>query len=296
LRPADRCRKVAGNGAGSMTIDYEAEYNNRARVPEHPDIMARWDREAAAYRAEAQEAGRAELGLSYGPTPRQTIDLFCPADGAAAPLAMFIHGGYWRSLAPSMFSHMAKGLNERGIAVAVVGYDLCPQVSIDGIIGQMRQACLYLWRRFGRRIFVYGHSAGGHLAACLLATDWRAGGSDAPANLVPAACAISGLFDLSPLTGASMNQDLCLTPEAAGQASPLFWPAPAGRSLDAWCGALESNEFRRQNRIIVDAWGKAGVRTAWREIPDTNHFTVLDPLSDPASELNDRLAALATPG
>jgi arylformamidase len=276
-----------------MTIDYEAEYNNRARVPEHPDIMARWDRDAAAYRAEAQEAGRAELGLTYGPTPRQIIDLFCPADGAAAPLALFIHGGYWRSLTPSMFSHMAKGLNERGMTVAVVGYDLCPQVSINGIIGQMRQASLYLWRRFGRKIFVYGHSAGGHLAACLLATDWRAFSPDAPPDLVPAACAISGLFDLSPLLGVSMNQDLCLAADEVREVSPLFWPAPAGRSLEAWCGALESGEFRRQNRIIGETWGAAGVDTMCLEIPDTNHFTVLDPLADPASELNDRLAALA---
>jgi len=279
-----------------MTIDYEAEYNNRARVPDHPEIFARWERDAAAYRAEAQEAGRAELGLAYGPTPRQTIDLFCPADGAAAPLALFIHGGYWRSLAPALFSHVARGLNERGMTVAVVGYDLCPQVTIETIIGQMRQACLYLWRRFGRRIFVYGHSAGGHLAACLVATDWRAGGAEAPVDLVPAACAISGLFDLSPLAGVSMNQDLRLTLEQARESSPLFWPAPAGRSLDAWCGALESSEFRRQNRIIVEAWGKAGVHTAGLEIPDANHFTVLDPLSDPASELNDRLAALAARG
>ena len=276
-----------------MAIDYEAEYNNRARVPDHPQILARWEREAAAYRAEASEAGRAELGLAYGPTPRQTIDLFCPADGAAAPLSLFIHGGYWRSLEPAMFSHMAKGLNDRGMAVAVVGYDLCPQVTIKDIIGQMRQACLYLWRRFGRRIFVYGHSAGGHLAACLLATDWRGFSSDAPADLVPTACAISGLFDLSPLTAVSMNQDLCLAAAEVREVSPLFWTAPAGRSLEAWCGALESNEFRRQNRIIAEAWGKAGVDTACLEIPDANHFTVLDPLGDPASELNLRLAALA---
>ncbi len=274
-----------------MAIDYEAEYNNRARVPEHPQIFARWERDAAAYRAEAAQA--AELSLAYGATPRQTIDLFHPADGRAAPLALFIHGGYWRSLAPSQFSHMATGLNGRGVTVAVAGYDLCPQVKIADIIAEMRQACLYLWRRFGRRIMVYGHSAGGHLAACMLATDWRALDPGAPRDLVPAACAISGLFDLAPLVGISMNQDLCLTPADARAASPLFWPAPTGRVLEAWCGALESSEFRRQNRIIADAWAKAGVGTVCLEVPDANHFTVVDPLSDPASDLTGRLAALA---
>src|SRR2546430_4560313 len=153
---------IERQGGERMPIDYEAEYNNRARVPEHPQIFARWERAAAAYRAEAAQA--AELGLAYGATPRQPIDLFHPADGPTAPLALFIHGGYWRSLDASQFSHMATGLNGRGVTVAVAGYDLCPQAKIADIIAEMRQACLYLLRRFGRRIMVYGHPARRHLA------------------------------------------------------------------------------------------------------------------------------------
>jgi arylformamidase len=274
-----------------MTIDYEAEFNNRARVPEHPEIFAGWERDAAAYRAESARDGRTELGISYGPSVRQTIDLFHPASERGL-LALFIHGGYWRSLDPSMFSHMARGLNGRGISVAVAGYDLCPQVKIPEIITQMRQAALHLWRRFGRRLMVYGHSAGGHLAACLLATNWRSLGADLPADLVPTACAISGLFDLAPLTGVAMNEELLLTDDDARAASPLFWPVPVDRNLEAWCGTLESNEFRRQNRIIVEAWSKAGVATTWLEIEGANHFTVIAPLADPASDLSGRLAQL----
>ena len=156
-----------------MPTDYEAEYNNRARVPEHPEIFARWAREAEDYRAEAMKERRAELGLQYGDTPRQTIDLFSPKGAAEAPLALFIHGGYWRSLDPSLFSHAARGANAHGIAVAVAGYDLCPEVTIAEIIDQIRHACLFLWLRTGRRMMVYGHSAGGHLAAAMLATDWH---------------------------------------------------------------------------------------------------------------------------
>src|SRR6266851_2195116 len=156
-----------------MPLDYEAEYNNRARVPEHPDIFARWARAAEDYRAQSMQQRRAELGLSYGESPRQCIDLFLAQSGAAeAPLALFIHGGYWRSLDPSLFSHMARGLNARGITVAVAGYDLCPIVSIADIIEQMRRACLFLWQRLGRPMFVIGHSAGGHLAAAMVGTDW----------------------------------------------------------------------------------------------------------------------------
>jgi len=180
-------------------IDYEAEYNNRARVPEHPRIFERWTRDAAVYRAAKTEARRAETGLKYGASARQTIDLFFPDSGAQAPLAMFIHGGYWRSLEPSQFSHMAAGLNARGVTVAVAGYDLCPQVTIAAIIDELRQACLFLWKRFGKRMMVYGHSAGGHLAAAVLATDWKPLDGAAPADLVSSGYSISGVFDLSPL-------------------------------------------------------------------------------------------------
>lgn len=289
------CYKLAAFATGRivMSVDYEAEYNNRARVPEHPEIFARWDRDAAAYRAEATAAALAELGTPYGPTARQTIDLFRPREGAAAPLTLFIHGGYWRSLDPSSFSHMARGLNALGIAVAIAGYDLCPTVRIADIIDEMRQACLYLWRRFGRRIVVHGHSAGGHLAACLLATDWKKVAADAPADLVPAAVAISGLFDLTPLVRVSMNQDLRLTDADARAVSPVFWPAPRGLTIEAWCGELESSEFRRQNRLIADVWGKNGVHAVAREIAGANHFTALDPLAEPESELVQCIAALA---
>src|ERR1039457_7189868 len=158
-------------------IDYETEYDNRGRGPEHPEIFARWAREAAAYRAAARGA---ECALAYGPSPRQTLDLF-PAkdDDQMTPLALFIHGGWWRSLEPAMFSHVAARPNARGLTAAVAGYDFCPQVSIATIIEQMRAACLWLWRKYSKRIFVYGHSAGGHLAACLLAQDWKAFASDA---------------------------------------------------------------------------------------------------------------------
>jgi arylformamidase len=276
-----------------MGVDYEADYNNRARVPEHPQILAGWVREAAGYRDAATAARRGELGIRYGASARQIIDLFLPPEGEAAPLAMFIHGGYWRSLDPSSFSHLARGLNTRGVAVAVAGYDLCPQVAIAEIVDQMRHACLCLWRRFGRPILVVGHSAGGHLAACMLATDWKAVAPEMSVDFVPAAYSISGLFDLNPLVGVTMNQDLRLDAEEALRVSPLFWPAPAGRTFDAVVGALESSEFLRQSRIVAEVWGKAGVITRYEAVPQTNHFTVLDALTDAGSATVSRLAALA---
>ena len=272
-------------------IDYEKEYDNRARVTEHPEIFARWHREAAAYRAAARDA---ELGIPYGPSPRQIIDLFPAKIGAAAaPLAIYIHGGWWRTLHPAEFSHMAVGLNARGVTVAIAGYDLCPQVSIAAIVDEMRAACLYLWRKQRKRIFVYGHSAGGHLAACLAAQDWKAFASDAPADLVPAAYAISGAFDLAPLTQISVNQDLRLTEAEALRLSPVHWKVPAGRRLDAVVGALESSEFLRQSKSIADAWHARGVETRYQEMAGANHFTAIDALGDPASAMTGRVVEMA---
>jgi arylformamidase len=273
-------------------IDYEAEYNNRARVPEHAEIFARWTRDAELYRADTLERGRAELGLAYGDTPRQYLDLFHAAAGAVAPLALFIHGGYWRSLDPSLFSHMARGLNARGITVAVAGYDLCPIVTIAEIMEQMRRACLFLWQRLDRRMFVLGHSAGGHLAAAMVGTDWPSLYPKAPADLTPSGYAISGLYDLTPLLGVSTNQDLRLTAEDVRKVSPAFWPLGPGRTLDAVVGALESSEFRRQSQLIVQAWQSAA-KTRYEEIAGTNHFTVCDPLADPQSAMVARIAELA---
>jgi arylformamidase len=274
-------------------IDYEAEYNNRARVPEHPEIFARWTRDAELFRAETLKNGRAELGLSYGDTPRQYFDLFLPAAGEAAPLAIFIHGGWWRSLDPSFYSHVARGPNARGIAVAVVGYDLCPNVGIAEIIVQMQRACAFLWQRFGRRMSVYGHSAGGHLAAALVATDWASLYPKLPTDLIPSGYSISGVFDLTPLVGISVNQDLRLDAATARDVSPVFWPVQSSRIFDAVVGGLESNEFKRQSRTIAQTWQQAGAQTRYQEIAGTNHFTVIELLADRQSAMTARVAELA---
>lgn len=275
-----------------MPIDYEKEYDNRARVPEHQDIFARWQRETEAYRAEARGV---QLGLSYGPSKRQAIDLF-PAkdDDAATPLVLFIHGGWWRSLDPSMFSQMAKGLNANGVTVAIVGYDLVPTVTVSDIIGQMRNACLFLWRKRHQRIMVVGHSAGAHLAACMTAQEWKAFAPDAPADLVPSGYGISGVYDAAPVLKISANADIRLRDEDEARGiSPVYWPVPAGRSFDSVVGALESDEFLRQSRIIVESWKQAGVEARYEEIAGTNHFTVIDPLADADSAMTQRVAELA---
>ena len=275
-----------------MPIDYEAEYNNRARVPEHPEIFTRWRMAAGEFRTTMTAEGHAELGLPYGASKREIVDLFHAGSAEDPSVALFIHGGYWRALEPESFSHVARGLHARQITVALAGYDLCPAVSVSAIVAETRKACLYLWERFSKRLTVFGHSAGGHLAACLLATDWTTLDPTAPHDLVPCAYSISGLFDLNPMLHTSMNADLKLDAAQAHEMSPVHWPVAPGRVLDAVVGGAESSEFLRQSHLIVEEWAKKGVQTRYEEIPGANHFTVLDPLQDPDSGMVNRLVEL----
>jgi arylformamidase len=266
-------------------VDYEVEYNNRARVPENPALIAGWARDAAAWRART-----APRLIRYGAGSRHVIDFFAGCDDG--PIVVFIHGGYWQALDNSFFSHLACGLNAHGIGVAIPGYDLCPEVTVERIIEEMRQACREL-TKLGRSLVVSGHSAGGHLAACMLATDWPALEASLPRNLVTSAYAISGLFDLVPLVDTSINRALHLDGASARAASPLFWTPPAGKSLDAVVGENESAEYFRQSRTIAEVWGAAGVATHFDVVPGANHFTAIAPLADPASPMVSRLKQLA---
>ena len=261
-------------------MDLEAEYNNRARVPEHPEIIAGWQSDAAAYR----DSAPCELDFAYGESERTKVDLF-HADAEDPPMAMFIHGGYWQAMDRKIFSHMAHGLNAHGVSVAVPSYDLCPDVTVGDIVGQMRRCCAWLWGQYSKPLTVFGHSAGGHLTAAMMATDWPGVDGELPAGLVPAGYAVSGVFDLVPLVETSLNGALGLTEETAHAQSPLYWQPPAGARLVAAVGALESSEFLRQSQIICDAWDAHGVMTAYREIENTDHFTVISDLADPASPM-----------
>lgn len=258
-----------------MNLDLEAEYNNRARVPASTAIIAGWARDAAAYR----EIMPPRV-VGYGGGERHRFDLF---EAGSGPAMMFIHGGYWQALDKSFFSHMAAGLNALGVSVAVPSYDLCPVVRIGDIVQQMRAAAATLHNMTNAPLIISGHSAGGHLAACLLATETH----------VAAAYAISGLFDLAPLIPTSLNAALGLDETEAKALSPLFWTPPLGKTLNVVVGDEESNEFLRQSSAITSAWGAAGVQTQYQEVKNANHFTVIEALSDPRSSMCKRLRHLA---
>ena len=269
-------------------IDYEAEYNNRLRVPEHVGIAAGWQAASAAYR----QLARADLDQPYGPGERHRYDLFFAGD-PKAPLVVYIHGGYWQRGDRKDYAFPARGLNAAGLDVAVPSYTLCPAVSVMDIVGELRLCLAALWKKTGKHPLAVGHSAGGHLTAAMLASDWSRN-AGVPADLVRAGVAISGVFDVAPLIGTSLNEALRLDAATARAASPLFWPPPPkGRALVAAVGGAESAEFLRQSRDIADAWKRAGLACEYLEVPGANHFTVVDELTSPKSALFAKVAALA---
>jgi arylformamidase len=274
-----------------VPLDLEAEYNNRARVPDHMAIMAGWGRDAAAYRDQAPR----QIGIGYGASAREVYDAFPGIEDGDTPLVLFIHGGYWQALDKSSFSHMAAGPNAQGIPVAVMSYGLCPDVSISTIVDQTRACALALWRKTGRRIVACGHSAGGHLTAMLLATDWRALDPAAPPDLVSAGLAISGLFDLPPLVPTSINIRLGLDEAEARRLSPAFLAPNPGTRLIAAVGGAESSEYLRQSRLIAAQWTPLGCQTRDVGIAGANHFTVIASLAEPEGVLTGLLLDLVRP-
>jgi arylformamidase len=263
---------------------YEAQYNNRAMVPEHPQIFVRW--KESSQRARDQLGG--DLDVAFGEHPLQRLDVF-RGKGKSQALLLFIHGGYWRSLDKSDFSFIAPPLVERGITVALNNYRLCPFVSLEDLVHDNLAACAWLWRHARHvgadpdRIFVCGHSAGGHLTTMMMAALWPSYAPDLPATLVKGGLAISGLYDLSPLIHTNVNNDLHLTPERAERCSPAFMPPPAGALLYTAVGGQESDEFKRQNRLIGEKWRAVFKKDA--PALDCNHFTVVEQLAQPDTPL-----------
>lgn len=270
-------------------VDWEKEYDNRARVASHPTIIARWSHDAAAFRTKA----KMEADVSYGATPRCVMDIFFPAKPDDAPVTMFVHGGYWRAFDQKTFSHMSKGLVARGAIVAVPTYDLAPYVTLSTILDEMRDCAAHLWRRFRRPLTVIGHSAGGHAAAALMATDWPSVAADLPADMVKACMPISALPDLIPLTKISMNEDFQLDEEEARRLSPLYWPAPKQGRAICVVGENESAEYHRQTKDLVAHWRKGGRDATARIVYGANHFTVLAELPDANSRMVEDAWGLA---
>lgn len=261
------------------------EYNARAAIPDHPQIFARWREESRAARAEL----RCEQDYHFGPAPAETLDLY-PAAARNAPLLVFIHGGYWRSLDKQDFSFLAPAFVRAGVAVAMPNYGLAPATSIEDMVRQMLRALAWLHRTApqlgidARRMVVAGHSAGAHLAAMMLAADWPLVAPDLPPDLLCGAVCVSGIYDLQPLVRTPfLRQDLRLDAATARRLSPVAYRPKLAAPLLTAVGGRESAEFRRQNRLIREAWPHCPGQDL--PLPGRHHLASVEALGDAGQPL-----------
>ena len=253
-------------------------------------VLAPTDQPMQHFTAQAHRARdtlRNTLDVAYGPTVEETLDIF-PADAPNAPVFVFIHGGYWRALSSKDFSGVALGLNALGITTVVVNYALCPSVTIDEIARQCRSALAWVVRNIGQyggdpaRVAIGGHSAGGHLTAMCLQTEW-AHDYGLPQDPFAGAIAFSGLYDLEPLRYSYLQPMIQLDDGVVRRNSPSFMVRACKTPLWITWGGLESSEFARQSQIYHDAWQAAGNTSLLQEHAGANHFTVIHGLEDAKS-------------
>jgi arylformamidase len=262
-----------------------AQYNNRALVPDYARYFSRWSEESAR----ARNTMTCQLDLRFGDGAGETLDLF-PARKGDGSCMMFIHGGYWRAMDKRDHAFLAPAWVDAGVSLAVVNYDLCPKVTIDEIVLQMLRASRWLWLHaedYGMdqdRLYVSGHSAGGHLAAMMMCAVFPVFDPRLPKDLWKGGLTISGLHDLHPMRQVDfLQQDLRLDEAAAERLSPAFIP-PATRAPVMTCvGGAESAEFLRQNALLRERW--KGAFAGDVPMPGRNHFSVIDGLADPSSAL-----------
>ncbi len=264
----------------------DREYNPRSTVSDVPRLFELWRERARAAR---EASPRMQSDKRFGEAPAATLDFF-PAGTTDAPLLVFIHGGYWRMMDKADFSWVAPSFNAARVAVAVPNYSLAPEARLETIVAEMRQCLAWLWRNAGmlgfdrKRIVVAGHSAGGHLTAMMLATDWPRTGDRLPADLVRGGIAISGLFDLHPVARAPfLSKDLNLDEARAAALSPVFLHSSTAAPLITAVGGDESGEFKRQTALIRQYWPRNAAEDV--ELPSRHHFSACDALAEPGHPL-----------
>lgn len=274
---------------GYSRAELDAQYNNRSRVPEHVDILAAFKKDGVAVLSDFN----VRLDIPFGPSPEETLDIYLQDSPAAeaAPVNIFLHGGYWYSRHKNDFRFLARGLVPSGAILVVVNYALVPSVDLDELVRQCRAAVAWTHANAqsiggdAERIHVSGWSAGGQLTAMMMMTDWPTFGEGLPADLVKGGAALSGIYDLAPIAMTFLQETLGFTSDQVTRNSPEFLSPLTDAPLIVAVGGDESDEFRRQGEVFSKAWGEKGTDCSLMVLPGINHFTILSEYIDPESAL-----------
>jgi arylformamidase len=266
--------------------DWNDAYANAPNIPGGERWPAAWVQPAQAYRDALQAGGRATLDVGYGERARNRIDLFEP-EGRPKGLVVFVHGGFWKALDKSYWSHLASGSVESGYAVAMPSYTLCPTVRISAITREIAAAVERAAAMVEGPLFLAGHSAGGHLVTRMISAT-----SPLPDDVrarISHTVSISGVHDLRPLMKAAMNTDLRIDEAEALVESPALLEPMQNARVTCWVGSAERPEFVRQNALLANIWTGLGAKTRMIEEPGRHHFDVIDGLADPDHQLTRTL-------
>jgi arylformamidase len=270
--------------------ELERQLNARATVADITPFLRRYAAESTRMR----ESLPCQLGVSYGTSEAERLDIFPAAAGGPAPIFVFLHGGYWRLLDSADSCFMAECLTKAGACVVAVNYALAPRVTLSEIVRQCRAAVAWLHRyaaQFGgdsTRIHVAGSSAGAHLAAMMLSPGWEAD-FGVPDNLVAGATLLSGLFDLEPVRLGHPNEWLRLSADDAAALSPLRHLPERALPVVVAYAPNETDEFKRQSEAYMAAVAARGCQVRFVPMPGTNHYDIVFGLAEQESALAQEL-------
>jgi len=273
---------------GFRPDEMEYQYNPRASVPEFPELA----KIRAAQAQKVRETAKSWLNISYGNSPREMLDIYA-ADKAGGPVLVYIHGGYWRSGSKEDNCNFVPTFTKRGATVVLVEYDLCPNVTVTDIVRQTRAAIAWSCKNITRyggdptRIFVSGHSAGGHLTAMALAHDWTKEGI--PQDCIKGAVATSGVYDLDMVMKISVQEQVRMTPEIAKANSPFLNSLRVKCPMVVAVGGAEPKGWQQMAEDYFNHCKRQGMNVEYLVVPGANHYTMSEKLRDDANPLTQAM-------
>ena len=268
----------------------DRQYNNRLQVQDYASYLERWE----TLSRQTEKELSVIKNIPYAALPREQLDIY-PSLQPCSKTLVFIHGGYWHKFDKSSFQFIAKAFSHYGITTVLINYPLAPEVSIDQIAVSCRLAIQWLYQNIPAyngdpgQLYIAGHSAGGHLSAMLVATDWRH--FNLITDTIKGACVISGLFNLMPIRLSEINKSLKMETETALRNSPVHLLPVTQCPLSIVVGSNETNEFLDQSKELYDCW-KESTATEIIQAPGLHHYSIVETMLDQQSCLHQAMLRL----